>query len=91
MARKRDEVIDDEGNVLPPPEPGSPVAQIVWLLEYGRKRGFKIGPRVQVGDTVAEVLDLRQQLQISKAQKEGTPDIMPGSDMDVLLNGADPL
>lgn len=88
--RKRDEVIDDDGNVLLPPEPGSPVAQIIYLLEYGRKRGFRIGPRVQVGDTVAEVLDLRQQIQISKAQKDGMPDILPGSDMDVLLGGGDP-
>lgn len=90
MARKRDEVIDEDGNALPPPEPGSPVAMIIYLLEYGRKRGFKIGPRVQVGDAVAEVLDLRQQIQVSKAQRSEAPDIVPGSDMDVLLNGNDP-
>ena len=87
MARKRDEVIDDDGNVLPPPEPGSPVAQIVWLLEYGRKRGFRIGPRVQIGDCVAEVLDLRQQIQISKDQDEERADLVPGSDMHTLLTG----
>lgn len=87
MARKRDEVIDEDGNVLPPPEPGTPIAQIIYLMEYGRKRGFRIGPRVQVGDTVAEVLDLRQQIQISKAQRSETPDLVPGSDMAVLLGG----
>ena len=90
MARKRHEVIDDDGNALPPPEPGSPVAQIIYLLEYGRLRGFRIGPRVQIGDAVAEVLDLRQQIQITKAQKDEHRDIVPGSDMDVVLNGADP-
>ncbi len=85
--RKRDEIIDDDGNVLPPPEPGSPVAQIIYLLEYGRKRGFRIGPRVQVGDTVAEVMDLRQQIQITKAQRGDAPDLVPGTDMHTLLVG----
>lgn len=85
--RKKYEVIDDDGNALPPPAPDSPVSQIVWLLEYGRKRGFRIGPRVQIGDTVAEVLDLRQQVQVSKAQNNGTPDLVPGSDMHTLLAG----
>jgi hypothetical protein len=90
MARKRDEVIDDDGNVIPPPSPDSPVMAIVWLLEYGRKRGFRIGPRVQVGDTTVEVVDMRQQLQASRAMKGEQQDIAPGSDMDVILNGADP-
>ncbi len=85
MGRKN-EVIDEDGNVLPPPEPGTPVAHIIYLLEYGRKRGFRIGPRVQVGDAIAEVLDLRQQIQVQQAQRTETrPDVEPGSDMAVLL------
>lgn len=58
--KKRDEVVDDDGNVIPPPLVGSDVAQLIYLLEYGRKRGFKIGPTVQVGDVIAQVTDLRQ-------------------------------
>lgn len=83
--RKRDDIVDEDGNLIPPPDPNSPIGQIVWLMEYGRKRGFRIGPRVQVGDTIAEVLDLRQQLQVSKAQRGDAPDLAPGSDMAVLL------
>ncbi len=87
-SRKRDEVIDDDGNVIPPPDPSSPVMAIVWLLEYGRKRGFQIGPRVQVGDTTVEVLDLRQQSRMQDARR-GPPDLEPGSPMAVLLGGED--
>lgn len=59
MARNTSDVIDDDGNIIAPPPPDSPVAQIVWLLEYGRKRGFRIGPTVQVGDTIVQVRDMR--------------------------------
>lgn len=84
--RKRDEVIDEDGNVLPPPEPGTPISQIIYFMEYCRKRGFRAGPRVQVGDTIVEVLDIRQQLQVSKAQRsDAPPDLVPGSDMATLL------
>lgn len=89
MSSKKREVIDEEGNVMAPPEPGSPVAQIIYLLEYGRRYGFRIGPRVQVGDTIAEVLDLRQQIQVSKAQNDRLPDLVPGTDMHTLLNSED--
>lgn len=58
MARDR-EVTDDDGNIILPPPPDSAVAQVVWLLEYGRKRGFRIGPTVQIGDTIVQVRDMR--------------------------------
>ena len=82
---RRYEVTDDDGNALAPPEPGTDVANIIFLLEYGRTRGFRIGPTLKVGETVLQVVDLRQQAQQSK---EGfTPDIEPGSDMATLLGG----
>lgn len=84
MARKID-IVDDDGNELPPPDPGSPVAQIIYLLEYGRKRGFMIGPRVQVGDAIVEVRDLRQAAAHARDQRDALPDIEPGSDMAILL------
>lgn len=87
MARKKTEVIDDDGNELPPPDPGSPVAQIMYLLEWGRQRGFQIGPRVQVGDTIIETVDLRQRAAMLKGQRSGEPDLVPGTDMHTLLAG----
>lgn len=84
MTRKH-EIIDDDGNVLAPPEPGTDAAHIVYLLEYGRKRGFQIGPTVKVGETVLQVVDLRQAAQQNKAST--IPDIEPGSDMATLLGG----
>ncbi len=87
MSRKKNEVIDDDGNVLSPPEPGSPVAQIIYLLEYARARGFRIGPSVQVSDTIVQVRDLRQEATMTREQKQSTPDLVPGSDMAVLLRG----
>jgi hypothetical protein len=87
MARKRDEVIDDDGNILAPPAPDSPVGQLIYLLEYGRKRGFRIGPRVQVGDTIVEVLDLRQRKAVQEDNGDDNMDLVPGSDMATLLGG----
>lgn len=83
MARKT-EIIDDDGNALPPPEPGSPVAQIIYLLEYARTRGFRIGPQVQVGDTIVQVLDLRQAKAMQQTE-DAIPDLDPDSDMALIL------
>lgn len=83
---KKTEVLDDDGNVIPMPAPESPVMAIVWLLEYGRTRGFRIGPRVQVGDTTIEVKDLRQEA--AHAGDGDRPDLVPGSDMATLLGDA---
>jgi hypothetical protein len=86
MSKRRTEVIDPEGNTMPPPEPGTPMAQAIYLLEYGRLRGFRIGPTIQIGDVILQVSDLRQQVQVQKAQKaDAPPDIEEGSDMAVLL------
>lgn len=81
---RRHEVTDDDGNTLPPPGPGTDVANIIYLLEYGRKRGFQIGPTLKIGETVLQVHDLRQAQQRAG---ESAPDIEPGSDMATLLGG----
>jgi hypothetical protein len=85
MPRKT-EIIDDDGNLIPPPEPGSPVAQIIYLLEYGRKRGFQIGPRVQVGDTIVEVMDIRQAKEHAGSANRA-PELDPDSDMALIIAG----
>lgn len=82
MATKRTEVLDDAGNIIAPPEPGSPIAQIVWLLEYARKRDFHI-PKVQIGDTVVHVTDLKQTQ--AGGQERITQDLDPESDMGKIL------
>lgn len=51
---------DDEGNNLPVPPADSDIGQLIYLLEYGRQRGFRIGPTVQIGNVIVQVSDLRQ-------------------------------
>lgn len=60
---------DDDGNTVPVPPVDSDLAQLIQLLEYGRKRGFQIGPAIRVGSIVTQVRDLRQ--------KEGGPELPP--------------
>ena len=83
---KKFEVIDDDGNVLPPPDGDTPIAQIIYLLEYGRVRGFRVGPTVKVGDTVVQVRDLRQERELAQ-ETGGHDDVAPDSDMATLLGG----
>ncbi len=52
---------DEEGNTLPVPPAESDLAQLIQLLEYARKRGYRIGPTVKVGAIVTQVQDLRQE------------------------------
>lgn len=84
MNRKH-EIADDDGNIINPPSPDSDVMQLIYLLEYGRTRGFKIGPTVQIGTVIVQVADIRQ------AKMEHTesaqPDLDPESDMAVILAG----
>lgn len=51
---------DDDGNPIPQPAPASDLADLIQLLEYGRVKGFRIGPTVRVGKIVVSVRDLRQ-------------------------------
>ena len=51
---------DEDGNVVPVPPAESDLAQLIQLLEYGRRRGFRIGPTVKIGQLVTQVQDLRQ-------------------------------
>ena len=81
MGRSKTAVIDEDGNELTPPEPGSTLAQVIYLLEYGRKRGFQIGPALQVGDIIVQVRDLREK----GPQQQSRPDVEPGSDMAKVL------
>lgn len=51
---------DEEGNALPRPEARSDLADLIQLLEYGRRRGFRIGPMVRLGKITLQIQDLRQ-------------------------------
>ena len=51
---------DEDGNVVPVPPADSDLAQLIQLLEYGRRRGFRIGPTVKIGQLVTQIQDLRQ-------------------------------
>jgi hypothetical protein len=63
---------DDDGNPLPQPAPASDLADLIQLLEYGRLKGFKIGPTIRVGKIVTTVRDLRQRDQ--QTAKDDTPE-----------------
>ena len=52
--------LDETGRPLPPIEPSSDVAQLLYLLEAARARGYKICPQIQIGTLVTMVEDLRQ-------------------------------
>jgi hypothetical protein len=77
------EVIDDDGNIIAQPPPDHPVMAIIYLMEYGRRRGFQIGPQVQVADCIVQVRDIRTE---KEGQKPYT-DLEEGSDMDLVLRG----
>lgn len=51
------DLIDKNGNVIPPPDSETDVAKMIYLLEYCRHRNFVVGPIVQVGDVVLQVKD----------------------------------
>lgn len=67
------DLIDSEGNVIPPPDATSDVAQLIYLLEYCRQRSFVLGPTVQVRDVVVQVKD--PTLERSRSAKTPEPTI----------------
>lgn len=58
---------DEHGNPVPDVDPASYAGQLVALLEWARRRGYRIGPFVRVGDLTVQVQDLRQ------TEARGTP------------------
>lgn len=50
---------DEHGNPLPEVDPNSSAGQLIALLEYCRRRHFRIGPMVKIGDVMVQVQDLR--------------------------------
>lgn len=88
MSNKHDdEILDPDGNTLPAPPVGTNVGDLIYLLEYGRKRGFRIGPTVKIGEVTVQVRDLRQERQMSLENQQDAPDLDPDSDIGVLLTG----
>lgn len=51
---------DSDGNSLTPPAPQTDTERLIYLLEWARLRGFRLGPNLQIGDLVVQVTDLRQ-------------------------------
>lgn len=62
---------DEDGDPLPIPPAGSDLAALIQLLEFGRRKGFRIGPTVRVGSIVLQVKDLRQ------PEADGARDVDP--------------
>lgn len=59
--KKPKSVVTDEGDELPELDMKSDLGQLIHLLEYARRRGFKIGPTVQINQIIVQVADLSQQ------------------------------
>lgn len=51
---------DIDGNDIIPPPAETDVGQLIYLLEWARRRGFAVGPNVRVGTLLLQVRDLRQ-------------------------------
>jgi hypothetical protein len=51
---------DEHGNPVLEVDPLSSAGQLVALLEWARRRNFKLGPMVKIGDVMVQVTDLRQ-------------------------------
>lgn len=83
MAKRSNDMIDDDGNELPKPPQDSAVWAVIYLLEYGRKRGFRIGPQLQVGEITLNVADLRQAREVGQGQQQN--ELEPDSDMALVL------
>jgi hypothetical protein len=49
---------DEDGNDLPAVT-SKDVLDLIYLLEYARKRGFQIGPTVKIGEVTLQVRDTR--------------------------------
>lgn len=62
-------VSDDDGNDLTAPGPETDVGQLIYLLEWARQRGFRIGPTIQIGTVIVQVADKRA------SEREREPDL----------------
>lgn len=79
----RSKLATEEGEYIPDIDPNSELGQIIYLLEYARKRDFRIGPNIQIGNTIVQVSDLRQLKAMSRGGDERETDIFTE-------HGADP-
>lgn len=67
--------LSSDGEPLVVPEPGTDVAHLIYLLEYARRRGFKVGPNVQLGSIALQVHDMRQIEEGDLPDEPDDPDI----------------
>lgn len=58
--------VDSDGNPLNPPDVSTDAGTALYLLEYARVRGFRIGPAIQVGSVTFQVQDLRQTADVKR-------------------------
>jgi hypothetical protein len=79
---------DQEGDPVPQPAKESDLADLIQLLEYGRRKGFRVGPMVRIGKITVQVSDLRQRgsagedtiTELSIGDMVGVPDYFPGQE-----------
>lgn len=62
-------------STLPKLSKDDDVVRAAWLLEWARDRGYRIGPNLQVGGVIMNVVDLRQMKDANIAQTEPEPSV----------------
>lgn len=62
MATRRTHA-DEDGNDIPEVKPDSDLGQIMAFMEWGRRRGFVIGPTIQVGETIVQIADPKARIE----------------------------
>lgn len=65
---------DIDGNDIAAPPAETDVGRLIYLLEWARKRGFRVGPMVRCGTLILQVQDLRQ---TEGRDTPGAPDLGP--------------
>jgi hypothetical protein len=66
---------DENGNPVLEVDPLSSAGQLVALLEWARRRNFKLGPMVKIGDVMVQVTDLRQEPGRRAPEEQLDPDV----------------
>jgi hypothetical protein len=66
---------DEHGNPVLEVDPLSSAGQLVALLEWARRRNFKLGPMVKIGDVMVQVTDMRQEPGHRMPDEQLDPDV----------------
>jgi hypothetical protein len=76
--------LDDDGNPVPQPAADSDVRDLQQLMEWGRMKGYRIGPAVRIGKITVQIADVRQ-----TEGRRSAEDDEPDDDFKTVMNTRD--